>query len=318
MTRPPSFRATASAASAHLGDGNIHLHVRAPEGAEPEAWLEERGDAVRGLDARPHRRGRRLDLRRARHRPPEARGARAVGRSGAPPRCRRNSRRRWTRWAFSIRQAQPVRAKRRSTLPRLPPATPVRNHAGQTAIHPKGPTMASAPAAEMPILFNDLVPLSSDEHADWRLAPRNAAPFLKAGHAVPLTVDEFVAAQPPLSDRLLRGRAAGADRAVRPQRGGERVPGRRRPLASNEIYVPRLHPPLSVHAGAAARRQRADVLVHGPRLRRAGRRGRGWRGVVRRVGAQRRHEGVLQLLRAVRAVRPAAPPPSWTSWKRPG
>ncbi len=55
--------------------------------------------------------------------------------------------------------------------------------------------MASAPAAELPVLFNDLVPLSSDEHAEWRLAPQDSALFLKPVHAVPLTVDEFVAAQ---------------------------------------------------------------------------------------------------------------------------
>ena len=55
--------------------------------------------------------------------------------------------------------------------------------------------MASAPAAELPILFNDLTPLSSDEHRDWRLEPQDTAPFLSSTHAVPLTVDEFVAAQ---------------------------------------------------------------------------------------------------------------------------
>ena len=55
--------------------------------------------------------------------------------------------------------------------------------------------MATTPAAELPILFNDLVPLSSDEHRDWRLAPQDRAEFLKGIHAVPLTVDEFVAAQ---------------------------------------------------------------------------------------------------------------------------
>ena len=55
--------------------------------------------------------------------------------------------------------------------------------------------MASAPAAELPILFNDLVPLSSEEHRDWRLSPPDRADFLKSIHAVPLTVDEFVSAQ---------------------------------------------------------------------------------------------------------------------------
>ena len=55
--------------------------------------------------------------------------------------------------------------------------------------------MASAPAAELPVLYNDLTPLSSEEHADLRLSPQGSAPFLKTVHAVPLTVDEFVAAQ---------------------------------------------------------------------------------------------------------------------------
>lgn len=55
--------------------------------------------------------------------------------------------------------------------------------------------MASAPAAELPILFNDLVPVSSEEHENYTLTPQDTAPFLKQVHAVPLTVDEFVAAQ---------------------------------------------------------------------------------------------------------------------------
>ena len=68
-----------------------------------------------------------------------------------------------------------------------------------TPSHPipmKGPSpMASAPAAELPILFNDLTPLSSDEHKNWTLTPKDTAPFLKTVHAVPLSVDEFVAGQ---------------------------------------------------------------------------------------------------------------------------
>ena len=55
--------------------------------------------------------------------------------------------------------------------------------------------MASAPATELPVLFNDLAPISSDEHRDWTLTPGDTAPFLKTIHAVPLTVDEFVSAQ---------------------------------------------------------------------------------------------------------------------------
>ena len=52
--------------------------------------------------------------------------------------------------------------------------------------------MATAPgAAALPLFYNDLVPLSSELHADWRVKPANAAPFLANQHAVPLTVEEF-------------------------------------------------------------------------------------------------------------------------------
>ncbi|ALR21330.1 MULTISPECIES: SapC family protein [Sphingobium] len=54
--------------------------------------------------------------------------------------------------------------------------------------------MASAPTG-LPIFYNDLLPLSSADHADYRNRPLDTAPFLKSQHAVPLTVDEFVAAQ---------------------------------------------------------------------------------------------------------------------------
>ena len=52
--------------------------------------------------------------------------------------------------------------------------------------------MATAPgAAALPLFYNDLVPLSSQEHAEWRVRPANAAPFLAGQHAVPVTVEEF-------------------------------------------------------------------------------------------------------------------------------
>ncbi|WP_326524664.1 SapC family protein [Sphingomonas sp.] len=52
--------------------------------------------------------------------------------------------------------------------------------------------MATAPGASaLPLFYNDLVPLSSELHADWRVKPANAAPFLANQHAVPLTVEEF-------------------------------------------------------------------------------------------------------------------------------
>ncbi|MGD9811051.1 MAG: SapC family protein [Sphingobium sp.] len=55
--------------------------------------------------------------------------------------------------------------------------------------------MASAPNATLPIFYNELVPLNSNEHEKLRIRPADAAPFLRNQHAVPLTIDEFVTAQ---------------------------------------------------------------------------------------------------------------------------
>jgi len=55
--------------------------------------------------------------------------------------------------------------------------------------------MASAPGNSLPIFYNDLIPLSSVDHAGYSSRSVEAAPFLTTQHAVPLTVDEFVSAQ---------------------------------------------------------------------------------------------------------------------------
>ncbi len=55
--------------------------------------------------------------------------------------------------------------------------------------------MASAPQPNLPIFFNDLQPLSSNEHGDWKARPLEAAPWLSTQHAIPVTVDEFSAVQ---------------------------------------------------------------------------------------------------------------------------
>ncbi|HEX2811240.1 MAG TPA: SapC family protein [Sphingopyxis sp.] len=54
--------------------------------------------------------------------------------------------------------------------------------------------MATAPANNLPIFYNDIVPLSSVDHADFRARPLDNAGFLVNQHAVPLTSDEFVSA----------------------------------------------------------------------------------------------------------------------------
>ncbi|WOK36350.1 SapC family protein [Sphingomonas sp. C3-2] len=56
--------------------------------------------------------------------------------------------------------------------------------------------MASAPQANnLPVMFKDLVPLSSNDHKDWKARQVDRAPWLVNQHAVPITIDEFVLAQ---------------------------------------------------------------------------------------------------------------------------
>ena len=52
--------------------------------------------------------------------------------------------------------------------------------------------MATAP--NLPLFFNDLVPLSTSQHANLKLQSQDSAPFLIQAHAVPVTIDEFIVA----------------------------------------------------------------------------------------------------------------------------
>ena len=55
--------------------------------------------------------------------------------------------------------------------------------------------MASAPQQSLPLFYKELEPLSSQTHADFRIRPAEAAPFVSNTHAIPLTVEEFPMAQ---------------------------------------------------------------------------------------------------------------------------
>lgn len=56
--------------------------------------------------------------------------------------------------------------------------------------------MASAPpAANLPLFYNDLMPLNSRDHASWKSRSTDKAPWLANVHAVPLTAEEFPSAQ---------------------------------------------------------------------------------------------------------------------------
>lgn len=55
--------------------------------------------------------------------------------------------------------------------------------------------MASAPQPNLPLFYNDLMPLNSRDHAKWHTKSIDSAKWLSKQHAIPLTVDEFVQAQ---------------------------------------------------------------------------------------------------------------------------
>ena len=55
--------------------------------------------------------------------------------------------------------------------------------------------MASAPQAQLPLFYNDLIPLNSRDHGSWRSRSTDKAKWLVGQHAVPLTVEEFPQAQ---------------------------------------------------------------------------------------------------------------------------
>ena len=51
--------------------------------------------------------------------------------------------------------------------------------------------MATVPQQQLPLFYKDLMPLSSQQHADYKLRVADKAPFLANQHAVPVTVEEF-------------------------------------------------------------------------------------------------------------------------------
>ena len=55
--------------------------------------------------------------------------------------------------------------------------------------------MASAPqAAELPLLYKDLIPLNSNDHVTWKTRMLENAKFMEDQHAIPLTIEEFIPA----------------------------------------------------------------------------------------------------------------------------
>lgn len=55
--------------------------------------------------------------------------------------------------------------------------------------------MASAPQAQLPLFYKDLMPLNSRDHGTWRARTVDKATWVGDQHAIPLTTDEFAQAQ---------------------------------------------------------------------------------------------------------------------------
>ena len=55
--------------------------------------------------------------------------------------------------------------------------------------------MASAPQPNLPLFYNDLMPLNSRDHAKFKSRTVDNAKWLATQHAIPLTADEFVQSQ---------------------------------------------------------------------------------------------------------------------------
>ncbi|MGQ0559394.1 MAG: SapC family protein [Sphingosinicella sp.] len=55
--------------------------------------------------------------------------------------------------------------------------------------------MATQPPSNLPLFYQDLHPLSSSLHANWKTRATDRAPYFAGAHAIPLTVDEFIHAQ---------------------------------------------------------------------------------------------------------------------------
>lgn len=55
--------------------------------------------------------------------------------------------------------------------------------------------MASAPNPNLPVFYKQLTPLNSNDHADWHARTVDKASWIAKQHAIPLTVEEFPAAQ---------------------------------------------------------------------------------------------------------------------------
>ena len=54
--------------------------------------------------------------------------------------------------------------------------------------------MASAPQAQLPLFYKDLMPLNSRDHGKWKMRGIDRAMWVVGEHAIPITAEEFIPA----------------------------------------------------------------------------------------------------------------------------
>ena len=186
------------------------------------------------------------------------------------------------------------RGLRRNPRPRaaLPPPDPMETDSWRPSRRPQSAALLQEFAAAF-----------GEPALQSRIAPRERRPISRSANAIPLTIDEFVAAQRFFPIVFSGGDNAGAAGAAGPERGRQRL-RRRRGRAAQPILCPGLCPPLSLSARQARREGRGAVALLRSRQR-AGRRVRRRQAAVRRRQAERGAQRDPQILRGFRDRRPA-------------
>ncbi len=119
----------------------------------------------------------------------------------------------------------------------------------------------AAPTQNLPLFYNSIEPLNATQHGKMKVRPIEKSPVIGTTHAIPVTVDEFGLAQRhypivfSVGDMPVPIALMGLNEGVNVFLDGE---GR---ALDPSVYLPGLHPPLSVPARAPQSAERRTVAV---------------------------------------------------------
>jgi len=191
-----AYPGVTASAFGHLGDGNVHFHLRAPQGVDGERWRAEIGDAASrmvydlvteagGSISAEHGIGQMKLGELARLASPARLSALRAIKAALDPQGIMNP----------GKLVPPGHDN--AANPCAAPAGTIGERPTSNASFPGETLMASvAPQnPSLPLFYKDLVPISQQEHGSWRYRQADSALFLRTEHAIPLTVEEFAIAQ---------------------------------------------------------------------------------------------------------------------------